>query len=271
MRLEGKCALVTGASHGIGKAIALTYAREGADVAITYRSREDGARDTVAQIEAMGQRAHVMQVEVTDMDASRAAVEEAIATFGRLDVLVNNAGGGRMDSLLELSLDDWRYTLDLCVTAPFVCGQAAARHMVERGGGGAIINISSVHSSHCWPNDTAYGVAKAGLNRLTASMGLEWARHGVRVNCIAPGYIDVSETPEEQAKYDATDGTAHPWIAMQRTANPTEIADACLWLASDESTYVTGQTIFVDGGLLLAPVTTAAYLGGDRTGRGFVG
>ncbi len=120
MRLVGKKALVTGGSHGIGKAIALTYAREGADVALTYRGREEGARDTARQIEALGRRALVLRAEMTDLDGLAGVVDETIAALGDLDVLVNNAGGGRGDALLELTLDDWRYTIDLCVTAPFV-------------------------------------------------------------------------------------------------------------------------------------------------------
>ena len=270
MQLEGKVALVTGGSHGIGKAIALTFAREGADVALTYRGREEGARDTARQIEALGRRTLVRQTEMTDLDDSPRVVDETIRDLGGLDVLVNNAGGGRSEALLELTLDDWRQVLDLCVTAPFLLGQRAARHMAERGGG-AIINISSVHSQHVWANDTAYGVAKAALNRLTKSMAVEWARFGIRANAIAPGYINISETPEEQARYDATDGGAAPWIVAQRTARPTEIADVALFLATDAASYVNGQTLFVDGGLLLPAITTADYMKGDRTGREFSG
>lgn len=270
MQLEGKIALVTGGSHGIGKAIALAYAGAGADVAITYRGREEGARDTARQIEALGRRALVRRAEMTDLEGLPHIVDETVRALGGLNILVNNAGGGRNDALLELTLDDWRYTLDLCVTAPFVLGQRAARRMAERGGG-AIINISSVHSEHVWPNDTAYGVAKAALNRLTKSMATEWAPFGIRANAIAPGYINVSETPEEQARYDATDGGAAPWIVARRTARPTEIADVALFLASNAASYVNGQTLFVDGGLLLPPISTADYMKGDRTGRGFSG
>jgi NAD(P)-dependent dehydrogenase (short-subunit alcohol dehydrogenase family) len=270
MQLAGKRALVTGASHGIGKAIALAFAREGADVALTFRGREEGARDTERQIAALGRRVSVRHAEVTDLDDCPRIVEDAIRDLGGLEVLVNNAGGGRGDRLLDLSLDNWRYTLDLCVTAPFVLGQSAARHMAAHGGG-AIINISSVHSAHVWPNDTAYGVAKAGLNRLTASMAVEWAHLGIRANTIAPGYINVSETPEEQARYDATDGGAAPWIVAQRTARPEEMAAVAVFLASDAASYVTGQTLFADGGLLLPAITTANYMRGDRNGRGFSG
>ncbi len=274
MQLEGKMALVTGASHGIGKATAIRLAREGADVAITHRPGDSGADDTAQQITALGRRTLVRAVELTDLNECRRVVDEAVRAFGRLDILINNAGGGRNTTrgdMTELSLDDWRYTTDLCLTASFLCGQRAAQLMIAQGGGGAMVNIASVHATHVWPHDTAYGVAKAGVMRLTQSMALELARHGIRVNCIAPGYINVAETPEEQARYDAADGGAHPWIALQRTGVPEEIANTVNFLVSNEASYITGQTIFVDGGLLLAPVTTAAYLGGDRTGKGFVG
>lgn len=268
MRLAGKLALVTGASHGIGKAIALTFAREGADVALTYRGREAGARDTVAQIEALGRRAFAFQAEMTALNGD--IVDEAIGMLGGLHILVNNAGGGRNGAFLDMTADDWRYTIDLCVTAPFILGQRAARQMAANGGG-SIVNISSVHSTHVWANDTAYGVAKAGLNRLTQSMAVELAHLGIRTNCIAPGYINIAETEEERAKYDATDGGAAPWIVAQRTARPTEIADVALFLASDEASYINGQTLFVDGGLLHPAITTADYMKGDRARGGFSG
>jgi len=274
VQLEGKMALVTGASHGIGKATAIRLAREGADVAITHRPGDKGAEETARQITALGRRSLVRAAELTDLDECSRVVDEAARAFGRLDILVNNAGGGRNTGggdMTDLSLDDWRYTTDLCLTASFLCGQRAAQLMIAQGGGGTMVNIASVHATHVWPHDTAYGVAKAGVMRLTQSMALELARHGIRVNCIAPGYINVAETPEEQARYDASDGAAHPWIALQRTGVPAEIANTVNFLVSDEASYITGQTIFVDGGLLLAPVTTANYLGGDRTGKGFVG
>jgi len=271
MRLEGKIALVTGASHGIGRATALVFAREGADVAITYRGREDGAMETAREIEAMGRRALVWHAEMTNPDDCTRIVDDTIRDFGRLDILINNAGGGRGDALLHLTPEDWHYTIDLCVTAPFLCGQRAAQHMAERGGGGAIVNISSVHSDHAWPNDAAYGVAKAGLNRLTKSMALEWARFGIRVNCIAPGYIEVAVTEEEQEKYAWEKTGAEPAIPAQRTGRPEEIAHAALYLSSDEAQYTTGQLLFVDGGLLLPPATVSDYLRGDRTGRGLAG
>jgi NAD(P)-dependent dehydrogenase (short-subunit alcohol dehydrogenase family) len=270
MRLSNKIALISGASHGIGKAIALACANAGADVALTYRNREAGARDTAEQIEALGRRALVMQAEMTEPDACRRIVRETIDAFGQLDVLVNNAGGSRSDALSDLSLEKWKYTFDLCVTAAFLTSQAAAEHMIARGRG-SIINISSVHSTHVWPNMSPYGAAKAALNRLTMSMAVEWGHHGIRANAIAPGYINVAETDEEKARYDAGDNTSAPLIVAQRTARPSEVADVAVFLASDEASYVTGQTIFADGGLLLPVITTADFVRSDRTGRGFVG
>lgn len=271
MRLEGKTALVTGASHGIGRAITLTFAREGADIALTWRSREAGADDTAREVEALGRKVVSCQAEMTNSDDCMRAVDSAIEHLGKVDILVNNAGGGRGDRLIDLTPEDWHYTIDLCVTAPFLLGQRVARHLIERGAGGAILNISSVHSANAWPNDSAYGVAKAGLNRLTESMALEWARFGIRVNCIAPGYIKVATTEEEQDRYRREETHASPLIPLRRTGRPDEIASAALFLCSDEASYVTGRTLFVDGGLLIPPLTTAEYMGGTREAGGFSG
>ena len=271
MRLGGRTALVTGASHGIGQATALRLAREGADIAFTWRGRADGAHETARQIEALGRRTHVMQAEMTELTSLSQIVDDTIAALGKLDILVNNAGGGRGDALLHLTADDWQYTFDLCVTAPMLLGQAVARHLIGRDAAGAIVNISSVHAAHVWPNDTAYGVAKAGIIRLTESMALEWARHGIRVNCIAPGYIKVAVTEAEQARYAEEERGATPLIPLRRTGTPDEIASTVAFLVSDDAAYITSQTFFVDGGLLLPPLTTAEYLRGERDGRGFAG
>ena len=271
MRLADKIALISGGSHGIGKAIALAFASAGADVALTYREREKGARETARLIEAMGRRALVMRADVTQPEVCKRIVEESIETFGRVDVLVNNAGGSRKGALSELPLEHWRYTFDLCVTSAFLASQAVAQHLISRGAGGSIINISSVHSTHVWPNAAAYGAAKAALNRLTMSMAVEWANRGIRANAIAPGYVNTSETEEEKARYAAGDNTSAPLITAQRTARPSEIAQVAVFLASDEASYVTGQTIFADGGLLLPVITTADFIRGDRTQRAFVG
>lgn len=271
MRLADKIALISGGSHGIGKAIALALSDAGADVALTYREREQGARETAKQIEARGRRALVMQADVTQPEVCKRIVEETIKGFGRVDVLVNNAGGSRKGELSMLPLEHWRYTFDLCVTSAFLTSQAVAQHLISRGAGGSIINISSVHSTHVWPNAAPYGAAKAALNRLTMSMAVEWANRSIRANAIAPGYVNTAETKEEKERYAAGDNTSAPLMPAQRTAKPSEIAQVAVFLASDDASYVTGQTIFVDGGLLLPVITTADFMRGDRTPRPFVG
>ena len=255
MRLEGKIALVTGASHGIGKAIALTYAREGADVAITYRGREDGARDTARQIEALGRRALVRHAEMTALDTLAGVVDATIAELGGLDVLVNNAGGGRGDRLLDLTLDDWRYTIDLCVTAPFILGQRAARHMAEHGGG-AIVNISSVQGHQCQPGVAAYVATKGAIHALTRAMALDHAKQNIRVNSISPGSVRTPILELAARTFDGPDadieaafkrfGAAHP---LGRIGEPEEVAEMIAFLCSDRAAFCTGGDYLVDGGL----------------------
>lgn len=269
--LENRIALITGASHGIGKAIALACADAGADVAFTYLGDRRGADITAELIGAKGRRAHLMHAELSDPEQARRVAHEALEVYGDVDVLVNNVGGGRLGDLSSLPLDDWRHVLDLNVTAPLLTSQVVVQHMIARARKAAVINISSVHSTHVWSGRAAYGVAKAALNRLTMSMGLEWAPHGIRANAIAPGYINTAETPEERARYDATDGKSAPLLAAGRTAHPSEIASLAVFLASDAASYITGQTIFADGGLLLPPITSADFIRSDRTDPDLVG
>jgi NAD(P)-dependent dehydrogenase (short-subunit alcohol dehydrogenase family) len=257
--LADKFALITGVSHGIGKATALAFAEAGANVAFTYRGADAGAREVARCIESKGRKAFMMHAELLEVEDCKAIATEAIKAFGQVDILVNNAGGGQYSAgpLSDLSLESWERGLNLNLRAPFLISQAVARHMIARGQGGSIINISSVHSRNVWFDSAAYGVAKAGLNRLTKSMAVEWAEHGIRANAIAPGYINTSETPEEQASYDRGDNRAASLITMQRTARPSEIAGLCVFLASDAASYVTGQTIFADGGVSLPSITAA--------------
>ena len=273
MRLKDKVALITGASHGIGKATAIAYANEGAHIAFTHLGQETGAAEMARLIEASGRRAHVMHADLTEATSCERISQEALEVFGRVDILVNNAGGGAGShgDLASLPLDKWRYALDLNLTAPLITSQVIVAHMIERGAGGSVINISSVHASHVWPRSAAYGVAKAALDRLTKSMAVEWAPWGIRANAIAPGYINTAETDEERQRYDMHDGQAAPFIAVQRTGRPSEIAELAVFLASDASSYVTGQSILADGGLLLPAITTSDFMRGTRDAEAHIG
>lgn len=260
--LEGKVALVTGASHGIGKASALALAREGAHIGFTYFGDEASASETARLIASFGVRAHYLHADLTNPDEGVSVVREIVSTLGQVDIVVNNAGGGHLShgDLATLSLDSWRTAFDLNLNSPLVIGQAAIEDMVRRRSSGSIINISSVHSKGVWPQSAAYGAAKAALNRMTMSMGFEWAKHGIRANAIAPGYINTSETLEEQARYDAGDNLDAPFIVAGRAGGPEEIASMVAFLASDAASYITGQTIFADGGLLLPAVTAGQFM-----------
>lgn len=266
--LANKFALITGASHGIGKATALAFADAGANVAFTYRGADQGAHEVVRRIEDRGRKAFMVHAELLEVEDCKRIATETINVFGQIDILVNNAGGGQYSAggLADLSLESWENGLNLNLRAPLLTSQIVARQMIALGTGGSIINISSVHSSRVWFNSAAYGVAKAGLNRLTKSMAVEWARHGIRANAIAPGYINTAETPEEQAGYAAGDNLAAPLITMGRTARPSEIAGICVFLASDAASYVTGQTIYADGGALLPAVMAADDLRAAQAG-----
>ena len=271
MELSGKVALVTGGSHGIGKATALVLAEMGADVAVTYRDRREGAEDTSEKIIERGGQAFIIHAQLPDENHCKQIVDQTIDRLGDLHILVNNVGGGRGGPLIDLDPEDWHYTLGVNLTTPLLLSQRAAKHMIASGAGGAIVNVSSVHSTHVWPNRAPYGIAKAALNRLTMSMAVEWAPHGIRVNTVAPGYTRVAETQEENEQYEAFDGSSAAWMVSRRPAVPREIAEVIAFLVSDRASFVTGQTVFADGGLLLPPITTADYMKGERPGQGFVG
>ena len=246
MRLQGKHALVTGAGRGIGLAIAKALAREGASVAIADL---DGGRAEAAAA-SVGGRALSIRADVADPESVAAMVGTALEAFGRLDILVNNAGIGGNTPFLETSLEEWRRILDVNLTGAFLVAQAAAREMVRAGGGGRIVNIASLSGQRGGHGRAAYGSAKAGLELLTKVMAVELAPHGINVNAIAPGPI---ETEIARFMHDeATRAAYHYLVPMSRYGTPEEIADAAVFLCSDESRYVQGHTLNVDGGFLAA-------------------
>ncbi len=250
MRLKDKTALVTGASRGIGRAIALAFAREGAAVAVNYRANEEAARQTRIMVEELGATALLAQADVTDPAQVNAMFDACLAEFGRLDILVNNASAEVRKPFVEMTPEDWRLVMDSTLTSVFLCSNRAARHMMERRRG-KILNISSIHD--CIPRlrASAYCTAKAGVLMLTRSCALELAPHNIQVNAISPGLIHTDRT-EPYVLHGNEDGLNNIQTAIpaRRAGTPEEVAEPAVYLVSDAAGYTTGTTIYVDGGYL---------------------
>jgi glucose 1-dehydrogenase len=243
--LAGKVAIVTGASSGIGYAIAQLFGRHGASVAINYVAHGEDAQQLVGEIEAAGGRAIAVEGDVSDPAAVEALVETTVATFGRLDVLVNNAGIEASAPLLETDKENWDRTIAVDLTGPFLCLQAAAKRMQKDGG--SIVNISSIHEDTPFPDHTPYVAAKGGLRMLMRNASFELAQYGIRVNNVAPGAI---ATPINAATLGDPEKVKRlrAIVPLQRMGEPAEVAEVVLFLASDRASYVTGSTYYVDGG-----------------------
>src|SRR3954454_10877580 len=240
-------AIVTGADSGIGKATAVKLAERGFDVGITWHSDEDGATATKSEVESHGRRAEVRQADLSDVSRGRTVVAELADALGGLDVLVNNAGTGTSTPFVEMDLDEWHHVIDVDLTAAFTEAQEAARRMIAAGGG-RIINVTSVHEHVPLEGAAPYVAAKHGLGGLTKLMALELAQHGITVNAVAPGEIATPMTGNEDVDPKTVD---RPGIPAGRPGNAHEIAAAIAFLASDEASYVTGESFVVDGGMLL--------------------
>lgn len=252
--LEGKVALVTGASRGIGEATAVRFARAGADVAVT--SRKLPALEEVAQkVRQERRRALAVETHIGRMDQLQPLVDKVVADFGRIDILVNNAGTNFFAPAIDMDEKGWDAVMNLDLKGLFFLSQAAAR--VMRGqGGGKIVNISSVSGYRVQVPTGHYSIAKAGVIMATKVMALEWADYNIQVNCIAPGAIETrlydaifALMPEEQSAARKAESAER--IPMKRVGEPREIADAVLFLASGAASYITGQSFAVDGGSLL--------------------
>jgi NAD(P)-dependent dehydrogenase (short-subunit alcohol dehydrogenase family) len=248
MRLEGKFALITGAGRGIGLAVTRAFAREGASVAIADVDPQR-ARNAARNIEEQGGRAMSIVADVSDVAAIQRMVAATRESFGRIDILVNNAGIGGNTPFLETTLEEWTRILNVNLTGAFLVAQAVAKDMVAMGGG-KIINIASLSGQRGGTGRAAYGAAKAGLELLTKVMAVELAAYGINVNNIAPGPI---ETEMAKVAHDnATREAYERLVPMRRYGTPEEIADAAVFLASEESRYVHGHTLNVDGGFRAA-------------------
>ena len=244
-------AIVTGGNSGIGRATAVLLAERGHDVGITYHGDEAEAREAVDEIEAHGVRTAVRQMDLeADVGNARRA-DELAQELGGVDVFVNNAGAGHGAPVLELTLDDWRRTLDLDLTGAFLCLQQAARRMVDQGRGGRLIAVTSIHEHLPLRDNAAYGAAKGGLGMLMRSLALELGPHGITANSVAPGEIATKMTGQEDEDPHGT----HRDLPVPRPGHAREIAGAIAFLASPEGAYTTGHSLLVDGGMaLMGPV-----------------
>lgn len=246
-RLEGKVAVVTGSSGGIGEAIATRFAQEGASVIVNSREAERAERVAAALV-AAGHQAAGVAGDVRDPEQASALADAAVERFGGLDVWVNNAGVNVIKPALELEPDEWRRVIDTNLSGCFFGSQAAARHMVPRGAG-AIIQIGSIFGELGLPRRSPYTAAKHGLIGLTKVLAAEWARDGVRVVCLDPGYVAAGLGIKSQTRGGAfTAEDIERRTPMGRFARPEEVASVAVFLASDEASYVTGTHVTVDGG-----------------------
>jgi len=246
-RLEGKAAVVTGGGRGIGRAICLAYAKEGADVVVNYASKDQPAQEVVEMVNKMGKKAIAIKGNVAAKADAEKIIQTAIDNFGKIDILVNNAGVSKPNMLYKMTEEQWNEVIDIQLKGPFLCIQAAAKYMMERKSG-KIINVTS--SAGLWgtKGQINYSSAKGGIVALTKSAARELAGHGVTVNVVQPGYVSTEMTekirtdPKLKEIYAAR-------ILLGRFAEPEEVAQTFVFLASDDANYITGQLICVDGGL----------------------
>jgi glucose 1-dehydrogenase len=249
MRLQGKTAVVTGAGTGIGQAIAIAFAKEGASVVVDYVGEPTTSQDTLNQISAIGGKALGVEADVSNPDQVNSLIQQTIAAFGRLDIFVNNAGIEKKFAFVDYPFDEWQKIIAVNLTGTFLCSQAAARQMIAQGGGGRIINISSIHEDLPLLTNAPYCATKGGIRMLMRTIAVELAPHQITVNNIGPGAIftpidkDVEDDPKLNDQILAG-------IPLKRWGKPEEVAQLAVYLASDDASYITGSTHFIDGGML---------------------
>lgn len=247
---SAKVALVTGASKGIGKCIAIELGKAGFDVAVNYNSDLAGAQDTVAQIEACGRKAVALQANVGSVERVRNLFKQFDEHFDDIHVVVANAAVQTWKPLLELEVEDWDKVINTNLRGTFLCTQEGARRMVAKSHGGSIITLGSGCNKLAFPRLVDYTASKGGIEMFTKVAAVELGKYQIRVNCVAPGATEVERTKAETGDYA---GTWAPVTPLGRIGMPLDIARAVLFFAGDQSEFVTGQTLFVDGGVGAKP------------------
>ena len=249
MKLQDKVAIVTGAATGIGSAIAMGMAAEGAAVVVDYVGPDDLAKAVVGKIRGSGGKALAIEADISNPEQVNALVAQTVMEMGQLDILVNNAGLEYKRPFVDYPFDLWQKVIAVDLTGPFLCAQAAARAMIQQGRGGRIINISSIHEDITMPTNAPYCAAKGGLRMLMRTIAVELAPHKITVNNIAPGAIftPIDKDVESNTKME---DTLMAEIPLGRWGKPEEIAGLAVFLASDAAAYCTGSTFFIDGGMM---------------------
>ncbi|HEY2813749.1 MAG TPA: glucose 1-dehydrogenase [Acidimicrobiales bacterium] len=249
MTLHGKVAIVTGGNTGIGKSIVLALAREGANIVIDYIANPEATEDLEKQVAALGDTAIGVDADVSKVNDLQTLVDAAVKQFGRLDVMVNNAGIETRTSVLDTTEEQYEKVLEVNLKSAFFGTQLAAKQMIAQGDGGRIINITSVHEDWPMPGNTPYCLSKGGVRMLTRTAGVELGPHGVTVVGVGPGAIATpinASTMADPAKMKALDAA----IPLGRMADPEEIGNVVAFLASDAASYITATTVFADGGIM---------------------
>lgn len=250
--LEGKVAVVTGGSKGIGTAIAKRFGKEKMNIVVNYNSDIKGAEEAIKVIENEGGKGIAVKADISTEEGVQSLIDTAIKSFGDLDIWINNAGMENQHDTHKLSLEDWNRVINVNLTGVFLGTKAALKYFIEHNKKGNIINMSSVHEQIPWPTFAHYTASKGGVKLFTQTVAMEYADKNIRVNAIGPGAINTPINAEKFADPEQLEITTG-MIPMKRIGDPEEVASVAAWLASDESSYVTGITLFVDGGMTLYP------------------
>ncbi|MFG6096020.1 glucose 1-dehydrogenase [Leptothoe sp. ISB3NOV94-8A] len=251
MKFQGKVALITGGSSGMGQAAAIAFAKQGATVIIAAR-REDQSQDVISQIHALGWKAHFIKTDVANSDEIQSLIEKVVDYHGRLDFAFNNAGTeGKFAPITELTESDWEHTITINLKAVWLCMKYEIEQMLTQKSGGAIVNTSSWLAKGGLVGSTIYSASKGGLDGMVRPAALAYASHNIRINNINPGIIDTAMFRRFGNPDDPNDAVVQAFthhIPLKRLGNSQEVAETVLWLCSDAASYITGQTISVDGG-----------------------